>query len=72
MIEKCQVFADMEELGVKPDEDTVRRIGKAFQSLGQEDNRQLLFRKYQKKFKYLHFNGERVRVRISHGFEDLD
>ncbi|RVW79012.1 hypothetical protein CK203_040191 [Vitis vinifera] len=32
-----EVFADMEELGVKPDEDTVRRVACAFQTLGQED-----------------------------------
>lgn len=67
---KCQVFADMEELGVKPDEDTVRRVGRAFQSVGQEDNRRRLLQRYGRKFGYLHFNGERVRVRISKGLED--
>ncbi|CAA7405013.1 unnamed protein product [Spirodela intermedia] len=65
-----EVFADMEELGVKPDEDTVTRVGRALQSLGQEDNRRRLFQKYGRKFGYLHFNGERVRVRISRGLED--
>ncbi|KAK6932280.1 hypothetical protein RJ641_001904 [Dillenia turbinata] len=58
-----QVFADMEELGVKPDEDTVRRVACAFQELGQEDKQHLVLKKYQSKWKYIHFKGERVRVR---------
>ncbi|TXG47754.1 hypothetical protein EZV62_027048 [Acer yangbiense] len=58
-----EAFADMEELGVRPDEDTVRRIGRAFRKLGQEEKRKLFLKKYQCKWKYLHFNGERVRVR---------
>lgn len=58
-----EVFADMEELGVKPDDDTVRRIARAFEKLGQVDNQKLVLKKYQNKWKYLHFNGERVRVR---------
>ena len=36
-----QVFADMEELSVRPDEDTVRRVARAFQELGQEDKSKL-------------------------------
>ncbi|KAL0321927.1 UNVERIFIED_CONTAM: Pentatricopeptide repeat-containing protein, chloroplastic [Sesamum calycinum] len=58
-----EVFADMEELGVKPDQDTVRRVARAFEMLGQEDNHRLVRMKYQSKWKYIHFNGERVRVR---------
>lgn len=57
------VFGDMEELGVKPDEDTVRRVGKAFEQLGQLDKQKQVLKRYQGKWKYLHFNGERVRVR---------
>ncbi|KAH0717760.1 hypothetical protein KY285_013791 [Solanum tuberosum] len=57
------VFADMEELGVKPDEDTVRRVARAFQMLGQEDEQKLVLKKYQSRWKYVHFNGERARVR---------
>ncbi|KAF8031001.1 hypothetical protein BT93_D0249 [Corymbia citriodora subsp. variegata] len=57
-----EVFADMEELGVKPDEDTVRRIACAFQRLGQEEKRKLFLKRYQCKWKYIHFNGERVKV----------
>lgn len=58
-----EVFADMEELGVKPDEDTVRKVAYAFQKLGQVDNQKLVLRKYLSKWKYIHFKGERVRVR---------
>nr|DAD39506.1 TPA_asm: hypothetical protein HUJ06_013829 [Nelumbo nucifera] len=58
-----EVFADMEELGVRPDEDTIRKVRHAFQKLGQEDKVKLLLSKYRPKWKYLHFNGEQVRVR---------
>ncbi|KAG9147221.1 hypothetical protein Leryth_018194 [Lithospermum erythrorhizon] len=58
-----QVFADMEELGVKPDEDTLKRIAAAFMALGQEDKKKMVLRKYQSRWKYIHFKGERVRVR---------
>ncbi|PHU26009.1 hypothetical protein BC332_04341 [Capsicum chinense] len=40
-----EVFADMEELGVKPDEDTVRRVARAFQMLGQEDKQKLVLKR---------------------------
>lgn len=60
-LDKIQVFADMEELGVKPDEDTVRKVACAFQNLGQVDNQKLVLRKYLSKWKYIHFKGERVR-----------
>ncbi|XP_015876689.1 pentatricopeptide repeat-containing protein At4g18975, chloroplastic isoform X2 [Ziziphus jujuba] len=65
-----EVFADMEELGVRPDEDTVRRVAHAFRDLGQEEKRKLFLRKYQCKWKYIHFNGERVRVRRDEWSED--
>ncbi|RDX76876.1 Pentatricopeptide repeat-containing protein, chloroplastic, partial [Mucuna pruriens] len=58
-----EVFADMEELQVKPDEDTVRRVARAFRKLGQEEKRKLVIKRYGIKWKYIHFNGERVRVR---------
>ncbi|XP_024020541.1 pentatricopeptide repeat-containing protein At4g18975, chloroplastic [Morus notabilis] len=58
-----EVFADMEELSVRLDEDTVRRVAYAFQKLGQEEKKKLLLRKYQCKWKYVHFKGERIRVR---------
>lgn len=58
-----EVFADMEELGVKPDEDSARKVARAFQNLGQEDNQKLVLKKYQSKWKYIHYQGERVRVK---------
>ncbi|XP_039167004.1 pentatricopeptide repeat-containing protein At4g18975, chloroplastic isoform X3 [Eucalyptus grandis] len=57
-----EVFADMEELGVRPDEDTVRRIARAFGRLGLEEKQKLFLKRYQCKWKYIHFNGERVKV----------
>ncbi|KAJ0017252.1 hypothetical protein Pint_10138 [Pistacia integerrima] len=57
------VFADMEELGVKPDEDTVQRVARAFRKLGEEEKRKLVLEKYQCRWKYIHFKGERVKVR---------
>lgn len=53
----------MEELGVKPDEDTLKRIARAFEELGEVDKQRLVMKKYQSKWKYIHFNGERVRVK---------
>ncbi|GAB2287598.1 hypothetical protein Dimus_021971 [Dionaea muscipula] len=64
MLEKIiEVFADMEEVGVNPDEDTVRRVAHAFQELGLADKKELVLRRYGCKWKYIHFKGERVRVR---------
>nr|XP_023885025.1 pentatricopeptide repeat-containing protein At4g18975, chloroplastic-like isoform X1 [Quercus suber]XP_023885026.1 pentatricopeptide repeat-containing protein At4g18975, chloroplastic-like isoform X1 [Quercus suber] len=65
-----EVFADMEELGVKPDQDTVRRVAHAFQKLGQEEKQMLVLKRYQSKWKYVHFKGERVRVRADVYKED--
>ena len=53
----------MEELGVRPDEDTVRRVARAFQETGQEEKKNLVLERYQCKWKYIHFNGERIRVK---------
>lgn len=64
-----EVFADMEELGVRPDEDTVRRIASAFQRIGQDDKQKLVLKKHLSKWKYIHFKGERVRVRRDAWYE---
>ncbi|GKU92449.1 hypothetical protein SLEP1_g6174 [Rubroshorea leprosula] len=58
-----EVFADMEELGVRPDEDTVRRIASAFKKLRQEEKQKLVLRRYMSKWKFVHFQDERVRMR---------
>ncbi|KAL6204617.1 hypothetical protein ACLB2K_021884 [Fragaria x ananassa] len=65
-----EVFADMEELSVRPDEDTVRRVARAFQEFGQEDKSKLVLRRYGCKWKYIHFKGERVKVRTNAWVED--
>ncbi|GAU12735.1 hypothetical protein TSUD_122270 [Trifolium subterraneum] len=65
-----EVFADMEELRVKPDEDTVKKVTSAFKKLGQEEKRKLVIKRYGLKWKYIHFNGERVRVRTQTWEED--
>lgn len=66
-----EVFADMEELQVKPDEDTVRRVARAFRELGQEEKRKLVIKRYGLKWKYIHFNGERVRVKTE-AWKDIE
>ncbi|KAG2244401.1 hypothetical protein Bca52824_093774 [Brassica carinata] len=58
-----EVFADMEELKVRPDEDTARRVARAFRELGQEEKQELVLRRYLSEYKYIYFNGERVRVK---------
>ncbi|CAM8985850.1 unnamed protein product [Rhodiola kirilowii] len=63
-----EVFADMEELGIKPDEDTTRRISQAFKNMGQDDKQKLVLERYQCKWKYMHFNGERVKVKRNSQF----
>lgn len=60
----------MEELRIKPDEDTVRRVACAFRELGEEEKRKLVIKRYGLKWKYIHFNGERVRVRTKAWEED--
>lgn len=55
---------------MKPDEDTVKKVALAFSKLGQEDKQKQLLRKYGSKWKYLHFNGERVRVRAAPAWDD--
>ncbi|KAK1436592.1 hypothetical protein QVD17_02374 [Tagetes erecta] len=58
-----EVFADMEELGVKPDEDTVRKVAQAFKNVGEIEKQKLVLDKYLSEWKYIHFKGERVRVK---------
>lgn len=65
-----EVFADMEELRVRPDENTARKVALAFQEVGQEDKQKLVLRRYLSKWKYIHFNGERVRVKRYASDED--
>ncbi|KAI3829623.1 hypothetical protein L1987_03750 [Smallanthus sonchifolius] len=65
-----EVFADMEELGVKPDEDTVRKVVRAFKNVGETEKQQAVLNKYLSEWKYIHFKGERVRVRRRYSWND--
>ncbi|XP_039006463.1 pentatricopeptide repeat-containing protein At4g18975, chloroplastic-like [Hibiscus syriacus] len=65
-----EVFADMEELRVRPDENSIRKVARAFKKLGQEDKQKLVLRRYVSKWKFIHFNGERVRVKRYTSDED--
>ncbi|KAL4188392.1 hypothetical protein AMTRI_Chr08g202180 [Amborella trichopoda] len=65
-----EVFADMEELGVKPDQDSVRRVARAFQQLGEEEKQKQVLQKYGLKLKYIHFNGERVRIKAGENWDE--
>ncbi|GAA0161545.1 hypothetical protein LIER_17832 [Lithospermum erythrorhizon] len=44
-------------------EDTIKIIVAAFMTLGQEDKKKMVHKKYQTTRKYIHFKGEHVRVR---------
>ncbi|XP_059063476.1 pentatricopeptide repeat-containing protein At4g18975, chloroplastic isoform X2 [Cryptomeria japonica] len=63
-----EIFMDMEELDIRPDETTLKKVGYAFLRMGFKDKRNEVLMKYKPKWKYLHFNGEQVRVRR----EDLE
>ncbi|KAH9323322.1 hypothetical protein KI387_017961, partial [Taxus chinensis] len=63
-----EIFTDMEELDIKPDEGTSKKVAYALQRMGFEDKHNKVLRKYGPKWKYLRFNGEQVRIRI----EDLE
>ena len=40
-------------------------MARAFRELGREEKRKLVIKRYGLKLKYIHFNGERVRVRTT-------
>lgn len=48
---------------MRPDEDTVRRVARAFKHLEQEEKRKTVLKRYLSKYKYVHFRGERVQVK---------
>ncbi|PKA47738.1 Pentatricopeptide repeat-containing protein [Apostasia shenzhenica] len=58
-----EVFADMEELGVKPDQPGVRMVGKVFQRLGMLDKYEKLHKKYPPPiWEYRYIKGKRVKI----------
>ncbi|CAL9755807.1 unnamed protein product [Musa acuminata subsp. burmannicoides] len=61
-----EVFADMEELGVRPDVSIVRMLGDVFQKLGMLDKYDKLKNKYPPPtWEYRYIKGKRVRIRVN-------
>ncbi|RWW06835.1 hypothetical protein BHE74_00011080 [Ensete ventricosum] len=61
-----EVFADMEELGVRPDVSIVRMLGDVFQKLGMSDMYDKLKNKYPPPtWEYRYIKGKRVRIRVN-------
>ncbi|XP_010537135.1 PREDICTED: pentatricopeptide repeat-containing protein At4g21190 [Tarenaya hassleriana] len=59
-----EVFADMEELGVKPNVAIVSMVGRVFQKLDMMDKYEKLMKKYPPpKWEYRYLKGKRIRVR---------
>lgn len=60
-----EVFADMEELGVRPDRSIVRMLGQVFQKLEMFDKYEKLIKKYPPpKIEYRYIKGKRIRLKI--------
>ncbi|GLT50909.1 hypothetical protein SLA2020_243640 [Shorea laevis] len=61
------IFADMEELGVKPGISIVKMVGNVFQKLGVLDEYDKLNKKYPPpKWEYRYIKGMRVRIQAKH------
>ncbi|KAG5617104.1 hypothetical protein H5410_016928 [Solanum commersonii] len=64
-----EIFADMEELGIRPTVPVVTMVGNVFQKLGMLDKYQKLKKKYPPpKWEYRYIKGKRVKIRT----KDLD
>lgn len=64
-----EIFADMEELGIRPTVPIVTMVGNVFQKLGMLDKYQKLNKKYPPpKWEYRYIKGKRVKIRT----KDLD
>ncbi|GKU89243.1 hypothetical protein SLEP1_g3408 [Rubroshorea leprosula] len=62
-----EIFADMEELGVKPGVSVVKMVGNVFQKLGMLDKYDKLNKKYPPpKWEYRYIKGQRVRIQAKH------
>lgn len=60
-----EVFADMEELGVKPSISTVQMVGRVFKELDMLDKYEKLHKKYPPpKWEYRYYKGKRVRIQV--------
>lgn len=64
-----EIFADMEELGIRPTVPVVTMVGNVFQNFGMLDKYQKLNKKYPPpKWEYRYIKGKRVKIRT----KDLD
>lgn len=71
--EMFEVFADMEEIGVRPTVSVVSKVGDVFQKLGMSDKYEKLKKKYPPpKWEYQYIKGKRVKVRAKHLDESQD
>lgn len=60
------MFADMEELGIRPEGRIVEMMGEVFQKLGMQDKYDKLRNKYPPPtWEYRHIKGKRVKVRVN-------
>ncbi|KAJ7974128.1 Pentatricopeptide repeat-containing protein [Quillaja saponaria] len=74
-----EIFADMEELGVRPSVSVVSMVGNVFQELGMVDKYEKLQQKYPPpRWEYRYIKGKRVKIRVKHpnefdgGNEDMN
>lgn len=64
-----EIFADMEELGMRPEQTIVTMVGDVFKKLGMLDKFEKLSKKYPPPtWEYRYIKGKRVRIRV----KDLD
>ncbi|XP_052185145.1 pentatricopeptide repeat-containing protein At4g21190 isoform X2 [Diospyros lotus] len=62
-----EVFADMEELGIRPNMSIVSMVGDTFQKLGMLDKYKKLKKKYPPpKWEYRYIKGKRIKIRAKH------
>uniref|UniRef100_A0A5B7BHA2 Pentatricopeptide repeat-containing protein n=1 Tax=Davidia involucrata TaxID=16924 RepID=A0A5B7BHA2_DAVIN len=68
-----EIFADMEELGIRPNVSIVSMVGDVFQKLGMLDKYKKLKKKYPPpKWEYRYIKGKRVKIRSKHLHESGD
>lgn len=68
-----QIFADMEELGIRPNTSIVKMVGDVFQRLGMLDKYEKLQKKYPPPaWEYRYIKGKRVKIRTKPSNESDD
>ena len=66
LVNVLKVFADMEELGIRPEGRIVKMMGDVFQKLGMHDKYDRLTRKYPPPtWEYRYIKGKRVKVKVN-------